>query len=309
MDKALRGAINGDIDSETDDESDEEEGLKGDIDNLKDDIDEFIEEDDDEDVKGIEMTSSKRRRASMNPLHQIYVMNNVAPVGQADPKYQQLFKSLDQDNSQSIDLAELKAFVKNVKEENALSDLQVELIFHSMDVNGDEKLSYEEFVHLCELMDISPDSDQSAFAIRAKTFDSSISKLKQGLPPNWVMHVDPKTGKEYYHNFETKETTWEKPTNDLIMTNSELLDRLNYLDLFENLDKDQSNSIDIKEFRSFVCKSQGENSAAIKQLEDMLRTSTGKYKELELEEFVVICNNLGINSDGSYRFGNNASYI
>ena len=57
-------------------------------------------------------------------------------------------------------------------------------LYFSMDVNGDGRLSYEEFVHLYELMEISPDSDQSAFAIRAKTFDSSISKLKQDLPPN-----------------------------------------------------------------------------------------------------------------------------
>ena len=93
------------------------------------------------------------------------------------------------------------------------------------------------------------------------------------------------------------------------MTNSELLDRLNYLDLFESLDEDESNTIDIEEFKSFVCKIQGENSAAVKQLEGMLQTSAGKYKELELEEFITICNNLGINADGSYRFGSNATYV
>eukprot|EP00942_MAST-04A_sp_MAST-4A-sp1_P013058 g13058.t1 len=79
----------------------------------------------------------------------------------------------------------------------------------------------------------------------------------------------------------------------------ELSERLKYLDLFERLDTDRSNSVDINEFRSFIEKTQGSNSTALKQLEDMLRTNSGKYKELILEEFVTICNNLGINPDGT----------
>ena len=32
-----------------------------------------------------------------------------------------------------------------------------------------------------------------------------------GLPPDWTEHKDPATGKAYYYNKLTKETTWEKP--------------------------------------------------------------------------------------------------
>mmetsp|Transcript_25073 Transcript_25073/g.58123 ORF Transcript_25073/g.58123 Transcript_25073/m.58123 type:complete len:283 (+) Transcript_25073:57-905(+) len=31
------------------------------------------------------------------------------------------------------------------------------------------------------------------------------------LPPNWVEHKDPSTGKTYYYNSVTKETTWTRP--------------------------------------------------------------------------------------------------
>jgi mRNA-degrading endonuclease RelE of RelBE toxin-antitoxin system len=299
MDKALRGVINGDSDSESDEDEDEEEGLKGDIDNLKDDIDEFVEEDENNEKGSSNISPRRRRRESMNPLHQIYVLKDVAPIGKADPKFQKLFNALDLDNSKSIELDELKRFVNSVKKENKYSDLRLELIFHSMDVNGDEKLSYEEFVLLCQLMQISPDSDASAFVIQADTFNKSISGLKQDLPPNWVMHIDPKTGKEYYHNVKSKETTWTKPKNDMFINKVELSERLKYLDLFERLDTDRSNSVDINEFRSFIEKTQGSNSTALKQLEDMLQTNSGKYRELILEEFVTICNNLGINPDGT----------
>ena len=123
------------------------------------------------------------------------------------------------------------------------------------------------------------------------------------------MHVDPKTGKEYYQNVNTKETTWTKPKKDMFINKVELSERLKYLDLFERLDTDRSNSVDINEFRSFIEKTQGSNSTALKQLEDMLQTNSGKYRELILEEFVTICNNLGINPDGTHRFGSNASYV
>jgi len=32
------------------------------------------------------------------------------------------------------------------------------------------------------------------------------------LPPGWTEHVDPRSGKTYYYNKSTKETSWKKPT-------------------------------------------------------------------------------------------------
>lgn len=39
-----------------------------------------------------------------------------------------------------------------------------------------------------------------------------------GLPPDWTEHKDPVTGKTYYYNKLTKETTWEKPISKLAAT-------------------------------------------------------------------------------------------
>lgn len=37
------------------------------------------------------------------------------------------------------------------------------------------------------------------------------SNAKEALDPNWAMHVDKKTGKRYWHNKKTGETTWKNP--------------------------------------------------------------------------------------------------
>ena len=37
------------------------------------------------------------------------------------------------------------------------------------------------------------------------------SNAKDASDPNWAMHVDKKTGKRYWHNKKTGETTWKNP--------------------------------------------------------------------------------------------------
>ena len=37
------------------------------------------------------------------------------------------------------------------------------------------------------------------------------SNAKEALDPNWAVHVDKKTGKRYWHNKKTGETTWKNP--------------------------------------------------------------------------------------------------
>ena len=35
--------------------------------------------------------------------------------------------------------------------------------------------------------------------------------MASSLPPNWEERVDPRTGRQYFVNHTTKETTWERP--------------------------------------------------------------------------------------------------
>ena len=44
------------------------------------------------------------------------------------------------------------------------------------------------------------------------------SPQNQPLPPNWIVRVDPKTGRTYYANTVTKTTQWELPQNSSLAT-------------------------------------------------------------------------------------------
>lgn len=72
-----------------------------------------------------------------------------------------------------------------------------------------------------------------------------------------------------------------------------------YEKLFNILDVDKSHSISIEEFRAYTKRSQGINSKAMRQLEAILKTSSGSYKELMFGEFAQVCMRLGISPDGT----------
>jgi hypothetical protein len=43
--------------------------------------------------------------------------------------------------------------------------------------------------------------------------DSTASLLLPSAVPEWYEFIDPASGKSYYHNYKTQETSWEKPVS------------------------------------------------------------------------------------------------
>ena len=67
--------------------------------------------------------------------------------------------------------------------------------------------------------------------------------------------------------------------------------------MFTILDTDKSNTISIEEFEHTE-RTQRINRKAIRQLEAILKTSGGSYKELMFVEFAQVCMRLDISPEG-----------
>ena len=92
-------------------------------------------------------------------------------------EYRKLFKIIDTDNSNSIDIKEFRTYLGKTKSvQNNLSDQEINDIFRSIDVNNDSTIDYEEFAQLCVVMDISPNADQYAFMQKTS---KNVKKLRR----------------------------------------------------------------------------------------------------------------------------------
>ena len=92
-------------------------------------------------------------------------------------EYRKLFKIINTDNSNSIDIKEFRTYLGKTKSvQNNLSDQEINDIFRSIDVNNDSTIDYEEFAQLCVVMDISPNADQYAFMQKTS---KNVKKLRR----------------------------------------------------------------------------------------------------------------------------------
>lgn len=99
-------------------------------------------------IKTAKSNIEMERRYSNNPLRQVNLLAQAPKVGKASEKYRTMFKKIDTNKSNGIDIHEFKVFIHGTSKQQVMSNLHIEHIFNMIDSDKNKSLSYEEFVHL-----------------------------------------------------------------------------------------------------------------------------------------------------------------
>jgi hypothetical protein len=103
-------------------------------------------------------------------LEAIFVQKLDEKYGLNERGVKKAFCKFDKDNNGLLDLEELKLAVRTIM--NGITESQIQKLVNRYDIDGDGKISYEEFIHLCRTK-----KEETAVPVKAAT----LRKKKTGI--------------------------------------------------------------------------------------------------------------------------------
>jgi len=148
--------------------------------------------------------TSQLRRAKSNPH----------PDSWAEA--QAIFERYDRDRDGSISPAEAIDFIRTEFQDHAgrplIDDSYVTGVWGVYDVNKDNVLSLDEFARFYEVVKRKArESTQQPQQRGRHVSQSNSNTSNRGGGGDWQEHRDPNSGRTYYANRRTKETSWTRP--------------------------------------------------------------------------------------------------